>query len=210
MNPEEVETMTRTKRRCAGRVGLLLATIVVFGLAEPIPAYTQVRVATLDELRRTLDPGDVISILRASGESVKGRLVSLGNTDLTILAETQQAAAPHRRLEITVPLTDIQSLERPRDSSRNGALIGAGVGAGLTGAMFVHALVIDRNELDEWAPIYLGYGAVFTGIGALVGWAIDSARSKTHVRFDAGAPRLQVGVAPLVSRGRGLAVTLSF
>lgn len=201
--------MTSGRRRCAGRVGLLLATIVAIGLAEPIAAHAQVRVATLDELRRTLDPGDVIWVQQTSGESNKGRLLSLGNSDLTILAETQQSG-PHRRVEITIALTAIQSLERRRDSSRNGALIGAGVGAGLTGAMFVHALVVDRNELDEWAPIYLGYGAVCTGIGALVGWAIDSGRSKTHVRFDAQAPRLQVRVAPLVSRGRGLALTLSF
>ena len=56
-----------------------------------------------------------------------------------------------------------------------------GVGA----AMFLRAVVVDRNEMDEWAPLYLGGAAVCTGIGALVGWAIDAAnRNRTS-----GLPR---------------------
>ena len=30
--------------------------------------------------------------------------------------------------------------------------------------MFVHAIVIDRNEMDEWAALYVGAAAVCTGI----------------------------------------------
>lgn len=97
------------------------------------------------------------------------------------------------------------------DSSRNGALMGAGVGAGIAGAMFVYGLAVDRNEIDEWAPLYLGYGAAFTGIGALVGWAIDAAQSKSVRRFKAPhADARSVRMAPLLGRRKGIAVAVTF
>ena len=43
------------------------------------------------------------------------------------------------------------------------------IGAGIGGAMFLTAMVIDANEMDEWAPLYLGFGAICTGVGALLG-----------------------------------------
>jgi hypothetical protein len=77
--------------------------------------------------------------------------------------------------------------------------------------MFVHAIVVDRNEMDEWAAQYVGAAAVCTGIGALIGWAIDAANSKPHVRLEASPGRTKVRVQPVYSgRGRiGLAVSFS-
>ena len=77
--------------------------------------------------------------------------------------------------------------------------------------MSVYAIVVDRNEIDEWAPIYLAYAALSTGIGALVGWAVDSGNSKPHVRFDRRSTEATtVRVTPLLSRKPGLAVVVSF
>ena len=77
--------------------------------------------------------------------------------------------------------------------------------------MFVHAIVVDRNEMDEWATLYAGAAAVCTGIGALIGWAIDAANSKPHIRFDASSGgRTKVSVQPVYSRGRGIALAVSF
>lgn len=77
-------------------------------------------------------------------------------------------------------------------------------------ALFIAALAIDRNEVDEWAGPYLGVTAVFTGIGALVGWAIDAANSKPHIRFDASpAEKTKVSVQPFAT-ARGVAIAVSF
>jgi hypothetical protein len=76
--------------------------------------------------------------------------------------------------------------------------------------MFVYAMAIDRNELDEWAPLYVGVAAVCTGIGALVGWAVDIAHSKPHVTFDASWGRMKAAVRPAYLPHRGVAVVVSF
>lgn len=191
---------------------LLPALIVILDLIGTPPALAQVRVATLDELRRELASGDVISVVQTTGASVKGSLLRFGETDFDIRVETQQPPGQERgRLDITVPLSAIQSLDRPRDSSRNGALIGAGIGGGFVLGMFVWAVSVDRNEIDEWGAIYLGMGVLYTGIGALTGWVIDFAHSKRHIRFDAPSTgTMTIRVAPLLSRARGISVAASF
>jgi hypothetical protein len=174
------------------------------------PTLAQVQIATLDELRRELSPGDVISLVQTTGDSVRGRLVRVADTALDIRTETRQVTGT-QHVAITVPLGTIRSLERPRDSSRNGVLIGAGIGAGVSLGIFVHAAAVDYNEIDEWGPLYLAMGAVYTGVGALVGWAIDSAHSKPHVRFNAPtAQTMRIRVAPLLARRKGMALVLSF
>ena len=191
---------------------LLPALIVVPGMVGTSPALAQVPVATLDELRRELSLGDFISLVQTTGDPVTGRLRRFGDTDLDIEAGGRQAPAQQRRLlDVKIPLSAIQSLERPRDSSRNGALIGAGIGGGLALAMFVWAVSVDRNEIDEWGPTYLALGGVYTGIGALAGWAIDFAHSRPHVRFDAPATgTMTIRAVSLLSRGPGIALVVSF
>jgi len=185
---------------------LIVALVTIGGL----PALAQVREATLEELRHELSPGDFISLVQTSGESVTGRLVGFGDSALDIRSEIREDTGK-QRLNITVPLATIRSLERPRDSSRNGLLIGAGIGGGFVLGMFVYAAAVDYNEIDEWAPMYLAMGAVYTGVGALVGWAIDSARSKPRVRFNApSAETIRIGVAPLLARRKGMAFVIAF
>ena len=189
---------------------LLPALIVALCMIGTLPALAQVQVGTLEELRRELSPGDFISLVQTSGDSVRGRLVRFADTALDIRTETRQPTGK-QHADVTVPLGTIRSLDRPRDSSRNGVMIGAGVGAGMSLGMFIHAAAVDYNELDEWGPDYLAMGAIFTGVGALVGWAIDSAHSKPHVRFNAPtAQTMTIRVAPLLARRKGMALVLSF
>ena len=180
---------------------------ILLVLLETTPALAQAHLTTVDELRRELSRGDVISIVETNGESVHGQVVRVGDTDIDVRVDRQTRP----RLDITVPLSAIKSLERRRDSPRNGALIGASIGGGAVLSMFVWALAVDANEADEWAPMYLGIGALFTGIGALTGWAIDSAQSKPPFRFDAPSSGTSMnGLGPRRLRGRGLNVTVSF
>jgi hypothetical protein len=204
--------MINSNRRQRGPLAWLLlpaltGTLLMIGTSS---ALAQVLVTTLDELREELSPGDYISLVRTTGESVSGRLVGIGDTSLDISSEVRQAGAK-QRLNMTVPLDTIRSVERPRDSSRNGLRIGAGVGGGLALGMFVYGAAVDYNEIEEWAPTYLAMGALYTGIGALAGWAIDSAHSKPHVRFNAPpAETMRIGVTPLLARRKGMAVVMSW
>ena len=173
-------------------------TLVLSILLVPASsALGQAGTSSLDALRRELGRGDAISIVREGGESLTGRLLRIGDRDLDI-----RIAGPRGR-DLTILLDDVQSLERRRDSVRNGALVGAGIGAGLFGTMFVYAVAVDRNEMDEWAPVYLKAGAAVVGLGALVGAAIDRILSKPYVRFDSGASRgATLRVVPLAPRGQ--------
>lgn len=194
-------------RSTAARV-VCAAAISAFAIGAT-PSVAQTSVTSVDDLRRELAAGDFVTVTPSVGPPVAGRLVRFGDVDLEVRPAARRTRQQRLRA-VSIPLSAIVSVERPRDSVRNGAAIGAGVGAGVGGALFVSALAIDRNEVDEWAPIYAGVAAICTGIGALIGWAIDAANSKPHLRFDAGsARRLSVRVQPAYSRRGGLALALS-
>ncbi len=184
--------------------------IVAFCVIGASPGIAQTRATSLEEVRRQLATGDFITIVPAAGQPVAGRLMRLGDVDLDVrpaIKGTRQASGPP---DVTIALNAIQSLERPRDSARNGAAIGASIGAGFGGAMFVYATVVDRNEIEEWAAPYVGAAAVCAGIGALIGWAIDAAHSKPHIRFDLSSEgRTKVSLQPVFSRGGGIALAVS-
>jgi hypothetical protein len=187
-----------------------LGICTLIGAMGASPCMAQTRVTTLEELRRALAAGDFITIVPAAGPPVVGRLLRLGDADLDIRVDNRRTSQERGPRTVTVPFTAIQSLERRRDSARNGAAIGAGIGAGFGGAMFAYAFAIDRNELDEWGPSYLGGAVVCAAIGALVGWRIDAAKSKPHIRFEPSAGgRPIVSIHRVYSRGRGIAVAVS-
>jgi hypothetical protein len=191
---------------------LLPALIVALDAIGATPALAQGRVLTLDEIRREVIPGDLITVVQTTGDSLRGRLLRFGDDEFDLRPETGRGPGrPRRMLDVTIPYSGITSLERPRDSSRNGAMIGAGIGGGVAVAMFVRAVAVDRNEIDEWAASYLAFGTICTGIGALAGWAIDSARSRPHVSFKAPAARTRtVRAVPVLSRRPGVALVLLF
>ena len=192
-------------------VHVVLAISTLIGAIGARPCIAQTRVTSLEELRGTLAAGDLITIVPADGQPVAGRLMRLGEADLDIRVVDKRTPRERGTRTVTIPLNAIQSLERRRDSVRNGAAIGAGIGAGFGGAMFTYAFVIDRNEMDEWAPLYLRAAAAYTGIGALIGWMIDAANSKPHIRFEASAGgRTKVSLHPVYSGRHGIAVAVSF
>ena len=194
-----------------GHVRLLGFIAIGFGAIGVSPASAQTPVTSLEELRRELAVGDVITVVPAAGQPIAGRLMRLGTVDLEIRPANRRSSRERGPQDVTIALSALQSLERPRDSARNGGAIGAGIGAGFGGAMFVRALAVDRNELDEWATFYAGGAAICSGIGALIGWAVDAANSKPHIRFAASPDgRTTVSVRPVYSRGRGIALAVSF
>jgi hypothetical protein len=184
---------------------------MLIGALGASPCIAQTRVTSLEELRRELAAGDFITIVPAVGQPIAGRLMRLGDADLDVRPVDRRTPGDRVSRNLTISINGIQSLERPRDSARNGAAIGAGIGAGFGGAMFVYAFVIDRNEMDEWAPLYLRAAAIYTAIGAVIGWTIDAAKSKPHIRFEpSSGGKMKVRVHPAYSRSGGIAVAVSF
>ena len=198
-------------RFASAHVTLVISTlIVVFGAIGASPCIAQTRVTSVEELRRELAAGDFVIVVPAGGQPVAGRLMRLGTVDLDVRLVNKRTPQERGPRDVTIPFNAIQSLERPRDSARNGAALGAGIGAGFGGVMFIHAIVTDRNEMNEWATLYVGAAAVCTGIGALIGWAMDAANSKPHIKFDASpGGRTKVSVQPVYSRGRRIALAVS-
>jgi hypothetical protein len=193
------------------RFTLAYVVLSISTLIGASPCIAQTRMTSLEELRHALAPGDSIIIVPADGQPVAGRLIRLGEADLDLRVVNKHTPRERGPRDITIRLNAIQSLERRRDSVRNGAAIGAGIGAGFGGAMFTYAYVIDRNEMDEWAPLYVGAAVVYTGIGALIGWAIDAASSKPHITFEPSSQgKTKVSVQPVYLRGRGIALAVSF
>ena len=81
---------------------------------------------SLEALRHELAAGDFITVVPAVGPPVAGRLMRLGSVDLDIRpVDTRRAGSR----DVTFALDALRSLERPRDSARNGAAHGAGVNA---------------------------------------------------------------------------------
>lgn len=197
-------------RSTFAQVTLATSALILAAVIGESPALAQTQVDSLDDLRRKLAAGDFITITPEIGQPIEGRLIRFGNEDLDIRLVKRRTPRGSPR-EVTIALKTIQSLQRPLDSTRNGTLIGAGIGAGVSGAMFVRAMAIDANEMDEWAPLYLGFAAICTGVGALIGWIIDDATSKPHIRFDAASKAgVKVRVQPVVLPGRAIAIAVSF
>jgi hypothetical protein len=164
---------------------VIAGAAVAVECAGAATALAQVRLSSVDDVRREVAAGDVVTIGRGAADPIEGRLVRIGDTTLEVRAEARTTAGQRQRLDLTIPFRELTSLERRRDPSRDGTLIGAGVGGGVSLAMFIYAAAVDYNDIDGWGAPYLAGGAIVTGIGAVVGWAIDRARSKPHVRFDA-------------------------
>jgi hypothetical protein len=193
------------------RYALRLVTSAIVAVISAGPCLGQTHLTSPAELERELARDDFIIVVPSSGQPVTGRVIRLTPDGLEIRPVKKPAGQGAGSRDLTIPLTAIQSLERPRDSVRNGVLIGAGAGAGLGAGMFITAFVIDRNEMDEWAPFYLGATAVCTGIGALIGWAIDTARSKPHLTFHTPpGQRIEISVERPQSGGLGIRLAVAF
>jgi hypothetical protein len=190
----------------------VVGILVALGMIGAHPCSAQTRVTSLEELRRQLETGDLVTVVAGDGQPLTGRLMRVGEDDLDIRPVDSRRTPPDRGpRDVTVRFGAIRMLERPRDSVRNGVAIGAGVAAGAGAVIFLSALAVDRNEVDEWAGPYVAAATVFTGIGALIGWAVDAAKSKPAITFRApSGGQVTVNVRPVYTRRAGLALAVSF
>jgi hypothetical protein len=188
-----------------------VAGLTVFVLTILVSAGAEAQESvTFDRLLQELGRGDRVSIVKVDGAGLEGAFRATRLEDKAFEIVPITPGAPPTLL----PFDSIRSVERRRDSLKDGTLIGFGVGAGVIMVPFVVAIAIDANEMDEWLPGYLAAFAVSGGVGALIGARIDAAHSKPHVRYEApsaaGAP-VTIAVGPFVTGSRtGVALTLRF
>ena len=120
--------------------------VVALGALSVCPCAAQTRVMSIEDLRRELAAGDVITVVRADGPPLSGRLTRFGVGDLDLRLLDGSTRASRGAPDLTIPFETIRALDRPRDPTRNGAWLGAAIGAGAGAAMFGIALAVDRNE----------------------------------------------------------------
>jgi hypothetical protein len=184
------------------KTGWIVAALVgSITVAAAVPCAAQEPVREFSQLNTRLRPGDTIWVTDAQGREVKGRILSLNTDEVTLEGG--------RRRSFGAP--DVSTIQlRRNDSLANGALIGLGVGGGLT---LVACLVSVDSSDAGWCA---AAAAVYGGIGAGIGVGIDALiPGKKVLAYRAPAsvadPPARLSIAPVVTpRAKGVAVSFAF
>jgi hypothetical protein len=184
-------------------VAHLAAAVAVMALGASIPcaAWAQISVPSFDQLGAAVKIGDTVYVTDTTGREHKGKVSALSAASLTI--ETGGAFRDF-------PAESIQAIaRRKRDSLLTGALIGAGVGVVAGWAQAQGAEAWDFEMPNEFA-----YYALFAGMGAGVGIAVDAMIPGKKVTIYPATPAsltAKIHVLPICAPGRrGIAVRLVF
>jgi hypothetical protein len=184
------------------RPGWSVALVALLaGLAVPPPALAQEPAASFDDLPRWVRLGDPVTVTEASGRKVTGSIADLQARSLKLaigksVREFSQA--------------DVATITRTLpDPLGNGALIGAGIGAGF---FLVAALSGGGCDWEGCGGMLL-LGSVFYGaIGAGIGVGIDAmvpGRELAIYRRTAG--HAAIGFSPRIGPTRqGVVVSVAF
>jgi hypothetical protein len=174
--------------------GAALALLVLcpgLGLAQ-VPAQST------DQLKLVVSEGQKITITDRAGRETSGRLVKLAEDTVSLQVQDEIKSWE---------LAEIQRIQkREADPLGNGILIGALVGAGVTGATVGYWCAQEECAPEAWISVAL-WGAVGGGIGAL----IDAAHAKNRTVYEAPSRRTSISVVPVVTPdAKALAVRMTF
>jgi hypothetical protein len=144
-------------------------------LAKPQITFAQVTPAPIRgswEGLKAVPPGDEVSVRLRNGQKLKGRLINVSDTSLTLA---------HGNITTDVTRVDALSVHRViSKSAKRAALIGLGIGAGtgLAGsAIYAHSGG-RGGEADLWALVAVVAGA---GGGAFIGYLMGSRKHRTLI-----------------------------
>lgn len=180
--------------------------IVVVTLLLAASAQAQSSDPTASTL--ALKRGEKVTVTRVTmRETLRGRVVGLDEDGLELaVGRTRQV----------VPLADLERVERPKDRSWDGALIGYGLGFATGAAMVLSDPCRPEpgafiNLCFNDAGFALLYGSLITGpIGMGIGAIGDAIVRKPRVVFDRKS-RTRIAIAPtFVRHGGGLRVAVTF
>lgn len=158
------------------RLGTLLIILGLLGTPADSLAQATDPVATgMWAGVEKVPPGEKLIVKLKDGKQLKGRLVSVSDTGLT-LSRKNKTMDLHRE--------KVQQIFRLMPKSAGKAIL-IGVGVGLAAAAAITGGVCEGNG-DCWA---LGMGLYFGGpgaaIGAFAGWGIGSGKERVLI-YDAG------------------------
>jgi hypothetical protein len=164
----------------------------------PAGARAQTVARSFEDLRSLVAAGDKVVVSDTAGHRVKGTVAAADENTLSVT--TGEGIRTFTRSEVTTV--------RMSDGLRNGALIGAGVGAGTAVAILGIIAADDGYVLDSakvFAPLML------SSAGALMGMLIDRAHEGGRVLYASPGQKTTVGVSPILGgRRRGVQVTIGF
>ena len=183
-----------------------LVLLVAGVLATAAAASAQEPAASFEALAGRVQIGQLIWVTDPTGREVRGRLERLSSDGL-VLQESNH---------LTLAAADVRRVRtRDRDSLKNGALIGLGIGGAVGTAWCIGAVADDSGDVDARVECAEGF-TVLPGLGALIGLAVDAViPGQMRVIYQSSAsqeaPRARLMVAPLVSsRVQGVAVLFAF
>lgn len=152
----------------AGLAWLMWTPVV---LAQDVPN-------SLDELLLSgkLERGHHIFITDSAGQRIEGDVIDISSTALSVGS---------RRGTWTFTDGELHSIER-RDSLANGIWLGAGAGLGA-----FYSFCGPKSGLVRCLRVLHSAGAIFTAIGAFIGWSIDSQEHEA-IYMKSGGTQLSV------------------
>ena len=167
--------------RAHGSTLALLVLCPALGLAQ-VPAQSA------DQLKLVVDEGQKITVTDRTGHETSGRLVQIAEDTISLQVRDET---------VRWELADIRRIQkREADPLGNGILIGALIGAGVTGAGVGYWCGVAEEECGPgaWVSVAL-WGAAGAGIGAL----IDAVHAETRTVYEAPSQRTSIAVVPIVT-----------
>jgi len=157
------------------KTAIIVAFALMAMLAKPQIAFAQV---TPDQIRgswegiKAVPPGDEVAVRLRNGQTLKGRLISVSDTALTI-AQGKNTTDVSRGDALRVHRVISKSAKRA-------ALIGLGIGAGvgMFGSVAVAKSGGGEGDADLWALIA---GTIGAGVGALTGYIVGSRKHQALI-----------------------------
>ena len=198
----------RNKGARTTMIGSRQRILIGFGAAVallPSSTGTQTAARSFDELQQVLKVGQVVVVTDETGSKSKGTVAEVSRSSLVILTKQLVRGAAAREPDTcigrrTFSETAVTEIRQP-DPWRNGALIGAGVGAGLA----LWDYLIDPSE-----PGNAAITAVAVGLGTAIGAGIDALIEGNRV-FYAAVRQRRVTISTLPGKNRqGALVSVRF
>jgi hypothetical protein len=192
-------------KKTTSSLGILSMGLLV--LAATVPAEAGEPARSMAALEERVKPGTDVDVVDRQGRILRGGFARADDEGVLV---TPYGSAEGRR----IAASDVMSVTSTGDSLKNGALIGAAVGA-LGAIGFAAGL---EDPYDPYAPpacsttgckvgMSVASVAVWTGIGVLV----DRAIKGREVVYRAPVERVSWSVTPHPApRGAGLQVALKF
>jgi hypothetical protein len=177
---------------------------LVVSVAAPTAVAAQGIATTFQELRLLVRPGDNVTVTDVSGREVSGRITDLSASSLALMADGQ----PREWRE-----TEVATIRQRRgDSLANGALIGLGIGAGVTAIGIAIWVNSDTYEGEVTGGDAVLVTAIYGGLGAAIGTGIDALMTRRQVVFEKrSASGIAFQVAPLLTPARtGARLSIGF